>query len=34
MIGPNGTGKSNLLRFMELISTSAQGRLATCAVSH
>jgi len=27
IIGPNGTGKSNLLRFMELISVSAQGRL-------
>ncbi len=27
IIGPNGTGKSNLLRFMELISISAQGRL-------
>jgi len=27
IIGPNGTGKSNLLHFMELISVSAQGRL-------
>ncbi len=27
IIGPNGTGKSNLLRLMELISISAQGRL-------
>lgn len=27
IIGPNGTGKSNLLRFIELISMSAQGRL-------
>src|SRR3989304_7460576 len=27
IIGPNGTGKSNLLRFLELISISAQGRL-------
>lgn len=27
IIGPNGTGKSNLLRFMELISISSQGRL-------
>jgi predicted ATPase len=27
IIGPNGTGKSNLLRFMELISVLAQGRL-------
>ncbi len=27
IIGPNGTGKSNLLRFMELISMSAHGRL-------
>lgn len=27
IIGPNGTGKSNLLRFLELISESAQGRL-------
>lgn len=27
VIGPNGTGKSNLLRFLELISVSAQGRL-------
>ncbi|MFA6013311.1 MAG: AAA family ATPase [Desulfobacteraceae bacterium] len=27
IIGPNGTGKSNLLRFIELISVSAQGRL-------
>src|SRR5438445_9798215 len=28
VIGPNGTGKSNLLRFLELISVAAQGRLA------
>jgi predicted ATPase len=27
IIGPNGTGKSNLLRFLELISISAQGKL-------
>jgi len=27
VIGPNGTGKSNLLRMLELISVSAQGRL-------
>ena len=27
VIGPNGTGKSNLLRFLELISISAQGKL-------
>jgi predicted ATPase len=27
IIGPNGTGKSNLLRFLELISISSQGRL-------
>ena len=27
VIGPNGTGKSNLLRFLDLISISAQGRL-------
>ncbi|WP_045215808.1 AAA family ATPase [Desulfonatronovibrio magnus] len=27
VIGPNGTGKSNLLRLMELISVSAQGKL-------
>lgn len=27
IIGPNGTGKSNLLRFLQLISISAQGRL-------
>lgn len=27
IIGPNGTGKSNLLRVLELISISAQGRL-------
>lgn len=27
IIGPNGTGKSNLLRFLDLISVSAQGRL-------
>ena len=29
VIGPNGTGKSNLLRAMELLSVSAQGRLST-----
>lgn len=27
IIGSNGTGKSNLLRFLELISISAQGKL-------
>jgi predicted ATPase len=27
IIGPNGTGKSNLLRILELISVSASGRL-------
>lgn len=27
IIGPNGTGKSNLLRFLELVSISAQGKL-------
>lgn len=27
IIGPNGTGKSNLLRFLELIAISAQERL-------
>ena len=27
LIGPNGTGKSNLLRLLELLSVSAQGRL-------
>ena len=27
LIGPNGTGKSNLLRVLELISESARGRL-------
>ncbi len=27
IIGPNGTGKSNLLRLLELISVSAQGKL-------
>jgi predicted ATPase len=27
IIGPNGTGKSNLLRFLELIAVSAQGQL-------
>ncbi|MCX5810437.1 MAG: AAA family ATPase [Proteobacteria bacterium] len=27
IIGPNGTGKSNLLRFLELISVAAQGKL-------
>ncbi|MBI5556161.1 MAG: AAA family ATPase [Deltaproteobacteria bacterium] len=33
IIGPNGTGKSNLLRFLELISISAQGRLGKCIQS-
>jgi len=28
VIGPNGTGKSNLLRLIEMISISAQGRLS------
>lgn len=28
VIGPNGTGKSNLLRFLELMAVSSQGRLA------
>jgi len=28
VIGPNGTGKSNLIRMLELISVSAQGRLS------
>src|SRR5882672_4637579 len=28
VIGQNGTGKSNLLRMLELISASAQGRLS------
>ncbi|MCH8127685.1 AAA family ATPase [candidate division KSB1 bacterium] len=28
IIGPNGTGKSNLLRFLELIAISAQGKLS------
>lgn len=28
IIGPNGTGKSNLLRALELISASARGQLA------
>ena len=27
IIGPNGAGKSNLLRFLELMSISAQARL-------
>jgi predicted ATPase len=27
LVGPNGSGKSNLLRCLELISTTAQGRL-------
>ncbi|MDX9710400.1 MAG: AAA family ATPase [Trichloromonas sp.] len=27
VIGPNGTGKSNLLRFLQLIAISAQGRM-------
>jgi len=27
VIGPNGTGKSNLLRFLELVSVAAQGKL-------
>jgi predicted ATPase len=27
VIGPNGTGKSNLLRVLELLSAAAQGRL-------
>lgn len=27
VIGPNGTGKSNLLRFLELMSVAAQGKL-------
>src|SRR5438552_11537415 len=27
VIGPNGTGKSNLLRMLELIAVAAQGRL-------
>jgi predicted ATPase len=27
VIGPNGTGKSNLLRFLELMAISAQGHL-------
>lgn len=27
IIGPNGTGKSNLLRLLEMLSVSAQGRL-------
>lgn len=26
IIGPNGTGKSNLLQLLELISVSAQGK--------
>lgn len=28
VIGPNGTGKSNLLRLLEMISVSSQGRLS------
>lgn len=28
VIGPNGTGKSDLLRFLELLAVSAQGRLS------
>jgi predicted ATPase len=28
VIGPNASGKSNLLKLLELVSTSAQGRLA------
>jgi len=28
IIGPNGTGKSNLLRFLEMLSAAARGRLA------
>jgi predicted ATPase len=28
IIGPNGTGKSNLLRFLEMLSTAARGRLS------
>lgn len=27
IIGPNGTGKSNLLRCLELITITAQGKL-------
>ncbi len=27
IIGPNGAGKSNLLRLLEMISTSARGKL-------
>src|SRR5437764_15374342 len=27
LIGPNGTGKSNLLRFLELMTVTAKGRL-------
>jgi predicted ATPase len=27
VIGPNGTGKSNVLRFLELVAIAAQGRL-------
>lgn len=30
VIGPNATGKSNLLRILELISVSAHGGLAKC----
>jgi len=28
VIGPNGTGKSNLLRFLEMLSIAARGRLS------
>lgn len=28
VIGPNGTGKSNLLRIMELVSRAAEGSLS------
>lgn len=30
VIGQNGTGKSNLLRMLELIAAAAEGRLAKC----
>ncbi|KPA13139.1 recombination protein RecF [Candidatus Magnetomorum sp. HK-1] len=33
IIGSNGTGKSNLLYFLELISISARGKLARCIQS-